>query len=115
MLAQSSEFENMAVRDEELPELDNLAREACPFDIKGGSENKHGKINILLQVSFLLPWASTTLAVWCLPYFKHSQTGGLMGLRSLRALRMPFHLTVPKAKAPLLYSSDSVQAQIPRS
>lgn len=51
MLAQSSEFENMAVRDEELPELDNLAREACPFDIKGGSENKHGKINILLQVT----------------------------------------------------------------
>lgn len=51
MLAQSSEFENMAVREEELPELDNLIREACPFEVKGGPENKHGKVNILLQVS----------------------------------------------------------------
>ncbi|KAL4422681.1 hypothetical protein ABPG75_008878 [Micractinium tetrahymenae] len=49
MVAQSSEFENLAVREEELPELDTLAREACPFDIKGGSENKQGKANILLQ------------------------------------------------------------------
>ncbi|CAL8464110.1 g3645 [Coccomyxa elongata] len=49
MLAQSSEFENMAVREEELPELDNLVRSACPFEVKGGPENKHGKINILLQ------------------------------------------------------------------
>ena len=54
MLAQSSEFENMAVREDELPELDALVRSACPFDVKGGPENKHGKINILLQVSFLL-------------------------------------------------------------
>ncbi len=50
MIAQSSEFENVAVRDDELPELDNLARNACPCDVKGGSENKHGKVNILLQV-----------------------------------------------------------------
>ncbi|EIE24813.1 Sec63-domain-containing protein [Coccomyxa subellipsoidea C-169] len=49
MLAQSSEFENMAVREDELPELDALVRSACPFDVKGGPENKHGKINILLQ------------------------------------------------------------------
>ena len=53
MLAQSSEFENMAVREEELPELDNLVRSACPFEAKGGPENKHGKINILLQVNSL--------------------------------------------------------------
>ena len=50
MLAQSSEFENMQVREEELPELDSLARDACPFDVKGGAENKHGKVAILLQV-----------------------------------------------------------------
>lgn len=50
MLAQSSEFENMQVREEELLELDNLAREECPFDVKGGPENKHGKVAILLQV-----------------------------------------------------------------
>lgn len=50
MLAQSSEFENMQVREEELPELDRIAIEACPFDIKGGPENKHGKAAILMQV-----------------------------------------------------------------
>ena len=48
MLAESSEFENMAVREDELPELDALARN-CPYDVRGGAENKHGKINILLQ------------------------------------------------------------------
>lgn len=50
MLALSSEFENIAVREEELPELDALSRSACPVDIKGGAENKHGKVNVLLQV-----------------------------------------------------------------
>ena len=50
MLALSSEFENIAVREEELPELDALARAVCPHDIRGGAENKHGKVNILLQV-----------------------------------------------------------------
>ena len=49
MMAQSSEFEQMAVREEEMIELDTLARD-CPFDVKGGPENKHGKANILLQV-----------------------------------------------------------------
>ena len=53
MLAQSSEFENLQVREEELPELDRIAIGACPFDIKGGSENKHGKAAILMQVSLL--------------------------------------------------------------
>ena len=51
MMAQSSEFGQMAIREEELPELDTLARDACHFDIKGGPENKHGKVNILLQVA----------------------------------------------------------------
>ena len=50
-MAQSSEFGQMAIREDELPELDALARDACHFDVKGGPENKHGKVNILLQVS----------------------------------------------------------------
>jgi len=49
MISKSSEFENLAVRDEELIELDGLARSACPYDPRGGSENKYGKANILLQ------------------------------------------------------------------
>ena len=54
MMAMSSEFAQMAIREEELPELDALARDACHFDIKGGPENKHGKVNILLQVQVQL-------------------------------------------------------------
>jgi Sec63 Brl domain len=50
MIAQSSEFENMAVREEELPELDRLLTDACPFDARGGPENKQGKVCILIQV-----------------------------------------------------------------
>lgn len=50
MIAQSSEFENMAVREEELPELDRLLGDACPFDARGGPESKHGKVCILIQV-----------------------------------------------------------------
>lgn len=53
MMAMSSEFGQMAIREEELPELDALARDACHYDIKGGPENKHGKVNILLQVGCL--------------------------------------------------------------
>jgi replicative superfamily II helicase len=51
MIAESSEFENLAVREEELPELDSLVRDACPYDVKGGgAESKQGKANVLLQV-----------------------------------------------------------------
>eukprot|EP00887_Chlorella_sp_A99_P000213 scaffold13.g213.t1 len=32
MIARSSEFENLAMRDEELPELDTLARDACYYE-----------------------------------------------------------------------------------
>ena len=54
MLAQSSEFSQVAIREEELPELDELQRNACPYDVKGGVENSQGKVSILLQVSLNL-------------------------------------------------------------
>lgn len=53
MVAHSSEFENIAVREEEQNELEMLARTSCPLEIKGGPSNKHGKISILIQVMFL--------------------------------------------------------------
>lgn len=53
MIAHSSEFENIAVREEEQNELEMLARSSCPLEIKGGPSNKHGKISILIQVLFL--------------------------------------------------------------
>ena len=47
------------VREEELVELDELARDVClhdakTLDAKGGAENSHGKTAILLQVWPLL-------------------------------------------------------------
>ncbi|KAI4303767.1 hypothetical protein MLD38_039362 [Melastoma candidum] len=49
MVAHSSEFENIVVREEEQNELEMLAR-ACPLEVKGGPSNKHGKISILIQL-----------------------------------------------------------------
>ncbi|KMS97778.1 hypothetical protein BVRB_5g123420 [Beta vulgaris subsp. vulgaris] len=49
MVAHSSEFENIVVREEEQMELEALARE-CPLEIKGGPSSKHGKISILIQL-----------------------------------------------------------------
>lgn len=49
MIASSDEFESMMIREDELPELEKLQREACPVEAKGGVENCHGKVNILIQ------------------------------------------------------------------
>ncbi|CAI5983359.1 unnamed protein product [Closterium sp. NIES-65] len=50
VIARSSEFENIVVREEEMPELFTLRSKFCPLDVKGGPEDKIGKINILIQV-----------------------------------------------------------------
>ncbi|KAM6593870.1 DExH-box ATP-dependent RNA helicase DExH14 [Cannabis sativa] len=50
MVAHSSEFENIVVREEEQNELETLARTSCPLEIKGGPSNKYGKIAILIQL-----------------------------------------------------------------
>ncbi|PON68968.1 Activating signal cointegrator 1 complex subunit [Parasponia andersonii] len=50
MVAHSSEFENIVVREEEQNELEMLVRTSCPLEVKGGPSNKHGKIAILIQL-----------------------------------------------------------------
>ncbi|KAI3929942.1 hypothetical protein MKW98_004096 [Papaver atlanticum] len=50
MVAHSSEFENIVVREEEQDELETLVRRSCPVEVKGGPSNKHGKISILIQL-----------------------------------------------------------------
>jgi activating signal cointegrator complex subunit 3 len=49
MMANAHEFQQLKVRDEEMDELDELNRESCEVPVKGGSENLHGKVNILMQ------------------------------------------------------------------
>ncbi|CRL02261.1 CLUMA_CG015304, isoform A [Clunio marinus] len=49
MMANAHEFQQLKVRDEEMDELDDLNRDACEVPVKGGSENLHGKVNILMQ------------------------------------------------------------------
>lgn len=51
MVAHSSEFENIVVREEEQNELEMLARTSCPLEVRGGPSNKYGKISILIQVT----------------------------------------------------------------
>ncbi|CAI5530093.1 unnamed protein product [Closterium sp. Naga37s-1] len=51
LIARSSEFENIVVREEEMPELFTLRSKFCPLDVKGGPEDKIGKIKILIQAS----------------------------------------------------------------
>ena len=49
MMSLSAEFENIAVREEELPELTTMMKKFCAHKVSAGVENKHGKVNILLQ------------------------------------------------------------------
>lgn len=49
MVSQAQEFEQLKVRDDELDELDTLTAVNCAVKVGGGSENVHGKVNILLQ------------------------------------------------------------------
>lgn len=61
MVAHSSEFENIVVREEEQNELEMLAHRSCPLEVRGGPSNKHGKISILIQVFIikqLMPFTS---------------------------------------------------------
>eukprot|EP00026_Physarum_polycephalum_P000144 Phypoly_transcript_00144.p1 GENE.Phypoly_transcript_00144~~Phypoly_transcript_00144.p1 ORF type:complete len:2136 (-),score=361.95 Phypoly_transcript_00144:17-6424(-) len=48
VVAHSHEFEHVMLREEEMGELDDLL-DKCPIPVKGGAENKEGKVNILLQ------------------------------------------------------------------
>jgi len=49
MLSMATEFEQLKVRDEEMDELDDMIHNHCEMEVKGGAENVHGKVNILLQ------------------------------------------------------------------
>ena len=45
----ADEFSQLKIRDDELDELDLLYNNQCHLPVKGGVENVHGKVNILIQ------------------------------------------------------------------
>jgi activating signal cointegrator complex subunit 3 len=45
----ATEFDQLKVRDDELDELDDYLHTYCELPVSGGSENIHGKVNILMQ------------------------------------------------------------------
>jgi activating signal cointegrator complex subunit 3 len=49
MVSLAQEFEQLKVRDDEMTELDDATHDFCELPVKGGAENVHGKVNILLQ------------------------------------------------------------------
>lgn len=49
LVAHSSEFDNIMVREEELHELETLRHKLCPLEVRGSPEDKYGKISILIQ------------------------------------------------------------------
>lgn len=49
MMANAQEFQQLKVRDDEMDELDEITRNYCEVGVQGGSENLHGKVNILMQ------------------------------------------------------------------
>jgi replicative superfamily II helicase len=49
LLASSKEFDNIKLREEEMPELEKLSKKYCPVKIKGGLDSPTGKANVLLQ------------------------------------------------------------------
>lgn len=50
MLSQSSEFESMVVREDELLELDQMLLDSCPYGMNGAVEDPCSKANVLMQV-----------------------------------------------------------------
>lgn len=49
MMSHAQEFQQLKVRDDEMDELDSLTKDYCEVIVQGGSENVHGKVNILMQ------------------------------------------------------------------
>ncbi|TIB72226.1 Sec63-domain-containing protein [Wallemia mellicola] len=49
VLCQSVEFDQIQMRDSEVPELKHLMEDICPCQVKGGTDTSQGKCNILLQ------------------------------------------------------------------
>lgn len=49
VLAKSSEFQQVAVRDSETDELKRLIENVIPCQVKGGTDSSDGKANVLLQ------------------------------------------------------------------
>ena len=86
LISKAKEFEQVKVRDEEIPELKMLEGD-CWFPVMGGPGNPYGKVNILLQTYISRKRVETFSLISDLHYI--SQNGG-------RILRGLFEISLKK-------------------
>ena len=86
LVSKAKEFEQVKVRDEEIPEL-RMLEESCWFPVVGGPGNPHGKVNTLLQTYISRKRVETFSLISDLHYI--SQNGG-------RILRGLFEISLKK-------------------
>ncbi|KAI9005728.1 Sec63 Brl domain-containing protein [Hyaloraphidium curvatum] len=94
MVAMSSEFDQMKVRDEEQSELKSLERNAV-CEAFGGAENVHGKVNILLQSYISREWVED---------FALQSDTNYVAQNSGRILRALFEIALSRNWGPTAYT-----------
>ena len=106
LISKAREFEQVKVRDEEMPELKILEQD-CWFQVMGGPGHPHGKVNILLQSYISRKRVETFSLISDLHYI--SQNGG-------RILRGLFDIALkkgwPRVTQTLLLIAKCVDLQL---
>lgn len=102
MMCEASEFQQIQVRQEELEDLDYLMHEYCEFNVPGGPENVHGKVNILMQTYLCRGYIKSLSLASDMEYITQSAT---------RIARSLFDISVHQNKA-ILASKCLMVAQM---
>ncbi|KAG9002686.1 hypothetical protein FRB94_003721 [Tulasnella sp. JGI-2019a] len=107
VLSRSTEFDQIQVRENELPELKKLEKEIIPCDVKGGTDSSQGKVNILLQAHISKAYVEDFALVSDMAYA--AQNGG----RIIRALlEIAISRKWAKASTVLMGMSKAVESRM---
>ena len=87
MISQSQEFDNIQVREDEVKELEKHFKGSTIMPAAGGSENPHGKVNILLQTYISKGFVDT---------FSLVSDTNYVAQNSARILRALFEISIKK-------------------
>ena len=107
MISQSQEFEQVKVRDDELSELDQLLVNTCILPVKGGTENVHGKVNILIQAHISQGRVDSFSLVSDLSYVSQNASRIVRGV-----FEMALKRGSPRLAYKLLMLSKSIEHQL---